>query len=79
MKAFDEIKEVADDNDRQIEVMIKCCVIAMDQYHKEFADQEFLEEELDINDVYLIIDAATGIKLGGDSGNELAAAQLGES
>ena len=44
------------------------------------ATKELLEDELDIHDVYKIIEAASGIKLAGDdSGNPEAAELVGQS
>ena len=79
MKEFDKITKVGQDNDKSLDVLLSCCAIAMQQYAPDFADKDFLEEEFDITDVYLVVEAATGIRLGGESGNPMVAAPLGTS
>ena len=79
MKEFDKVSKVANDNDKSLDVLIACCAIAMQQYAPEYATKEILEDMFDITDVYLVIEAATGIRLGGDSGNAVAVAPLGTS
>lgn len=68
MRKFDALKETGDDNDKSLDVMLELCAIAMEQHQPELADVERLEEILDIDDIYLIVEASSGIKLG-DSGN----------
>ena len=66
MAKFAEIEKVAEDNDKSTTVLVECAQIAMQQYRPEIAkDVEALEELLDLPAVYEIIEAASGIKLGG--------------
>lgn len=65
MKKFAEIAEVANDNDKSMDVLMECVQIAMKQYKPELAeDLEKLEESLDLPTVYKIVEEASGINLG---------------
>jgi inhibitor of KinA sporulation pathway (predicted exonuclease) len=64
MKEFEKISEVAADNDKSMDILMKCVHIAMQQYMPELADVSKLEELLDLPTVYKIVEAASGIKLG---------------
>lgn len=62
---FAEITEVAEDNDKSMDVLMACVQIAMKQYSPELAaDVKALEDKLDLPMVYRIIEEASGIKLG---------------
>ena len=63
MKAFDAIAEVADDNEKSLDVLLDCVKIAMKQYAPDSGDKD-LEDILDLPTVYLIVEEASGIKLG---------------
>ena len=64
MKEFDKISEVAEDNDKSMNQLIKCVQIALQQYKPEIAgDAKVLEEILDLPTVYKIVEEASGIKL----------------
>jgi hypothetical protein len=66
MKKFDEISKVADDNDKSMDILMQCAQIAMKQYKPEVADDiKKLEDLLDLPTVYAIVEAASGINLGG--------------
>lgn len=66
MKKFDEIAKVADDNNKSMDILMQCAQIAMKQYKPELAeDISKLEEVLDLPTVYSIVEAASGINLGG--------------
>lgn len=66
MKKFDEISKVADDNDKSMDILMQCAQIAMKQYKPEVADDiKKLEDLLDLPTVYVIVEAASGINLGG--------------
>jgi inhibitor of KinA sporulation pathway (predicted exonuclease) len=71
MKKFDEISQVADDNEKSIDVLLECVAIAMKQYAPETAGKD-LEDILDLPTVYVIVEEASGIKLG-ESFTNLAA------
>lgn len=64
MKEFEKISEVATDNDKSMDILMKCVHIAMQQYKPDIADISKLEENLDLPTVYKIVEAASGIKLG---------------
>lgn len=66
MKKFEGIAKVAEDNDKSMDLLIECVVIAMKQYKPELAeDPKALEENLDLPTVYKIVEEASGINLGG--------------
>lgn len=65
LKEFANIADVAADNDKSMDVLMKCVQIAMKQYSPELAqDAAKLEESLDLPTVYQIVEEASGIKLG---------------
>jgi hypothetical protein len=79
MKKFDSISEVADNNEKSIDVLVECAQIAMKQYNQELAaDKEKFEDVVDLKMVYKIIEVASGIKLDAE-GNEAMAGILGTS
>ena len=64
MKKFEKVAEVADDNEKSMDVLIDCVQIAFQQYYPELSDdREKIEESLDLPTVYKIVDAASGIQL----------------
>lgn len=64
MAEFEQIAEVAEDNEKSMALLIKCVQIAMKQYNPELAaDSDKLEDILDLPTVYEIIEAASGVKL----------------
>lgn len=64
LKKFDEVSDVAEDNDKSMDVLLQCVQIAMKQYKPEIAeDLAALEENLDLPTVYKIIEEASGINL----------------
>lgn len=64
MKKFEEIQEVANDNDKSMNILMECVQIAMKQYKPEIAeDREALEDNVDLPTVYRIIEEASGVKL----------------
>jgi hypothetical protein len=69
MVEFGKIDEVAEDNDKSMDILMKCVEIAMKQYAPKLAEKpENLEEILDLPLVYKIVEAASGVQL-----NEVAA------
>ena len=71
LKEFQGIADVASDNNKSMDVLMKCVQIAMKQYNPEMAaDAKTLEDNLDLPTVYRIVEEASGIKLGdGPIGN----------
>jgi hypothetical protein len=66
MTTFEGISEVAENNDKSMDLLIECVAIALEQYKPELAtDKKALEELLDLPLVYKIIEAASGINLAG--------------
>jgi inhibitor of KinA sporulation pathway (predicted exonuclease) len=64
MKSFEGIAEVADDNEKSMNLLMECVQIALQQYKPELAeDAAKLEEVLDLPTVYKIVEEASGIKL----------------
>lgn len=61
---FAKITDVAEDNDKSMDVLMSCVQIAMKQYKPEIAeDPKVLEDNLDLPTVYRIIEEASGIKM----------------
>lgn len=64
MKKFEGIAKVAEDNEKSMDLLMECVVIAMEQYSPDLAkDAKALEENLDLTMVYKIVEEASGIKL----------------
>lgn len=64
MKKFEGVAEVAEDNEKSVDLLLECVQIAMQQYKPELAgDAKALEELLDLPTVYKIVEAASGITL----------------
>ena len=67
-KKFEGIADIAEDNDKSMDLLIECVQIAMRQYKPELAaDTKALEDILDLPTVYNIIEAASGVNLNGTS------------
>jgi uncharacterized protein YaaN involved in tellurite resistance len=65
MKKFETIAEVAEDNDKSMDALLECVLIALKQYKPELAeDPKALEDLLDLPTVYAIVEEASGITLG---------------
>jgi len=63
MAKFALLSEASDDNDKSMDILIECALIAMKQFKPELAEsKEALEELLDLPTVYEIIDAASGVQ-----------------
>jgi inhibitor of KinA sporulation pathway (predicted exonuclease) len=60
MKKFEKIAEVAEDNDKSMNLLMECVQIAMKQYNPELADVKKLEDLLDLPTVYKIVEEASG-------------------
>lgn len=79
MRKFEGIGEVADSNDKSMDLLMDCVQIAMKQYAPALSeDRDKLEDNIDLPGVYRVIEAAAGIKLD-DQGNVLTAGTLGLS
>jgi len=77
MQEFNNLGDVADDNDATLSKMIDCVAIAMKQYDPKLAEsREELEDELDLPTMYKIIEIAAGIKMN-DTDPNLAAGLSG--
>jgi hypothetical protein len=64
MKKFESIAEVADDNDKSMDLLMECVLIALKQYKPEIAtDPKALEDLVDLPTVYRIVEEASGINL----------------
>lgn len=62
MSTFQTISDVAEDNDKSMDVLMECVKIALKQYAPDLATDD-LEEVLDLPLVYSIVEEASGIKL----------------
>lgn len=66
MKKFEKIADVADSNEKSINLLLECVQIAMKQYNEELSqDPKKLEELLDLPTVYAIVEVASGTNLSG--------------
>jgi len=64
MLEFGKIEAVSEDNDKSMDVLTECALIAMKQYSPGLASTTAeLEELVDLPTVYQIIELASGIKL----------------
>jgi hypothetical protein len=64
MKKFEGIADVAEDNEKSMNLLMECVAIAMQQYKPDMAgDLKTLEENIDLPTVYKIVEAASGVKL----------------
>ena len=64
MSKFEAIADVADNNDKSMNILMECVGIAMQQYKPELAgDVAKLEDLLDLPTVYQIVEEASGVKL----------------
>lgn len=65
MKKFEGLTDVADNNDKSMNVLMECVQIAMKQYNEPLStDLKALEDNIDLPTVYKIVEAASGVKLG---------------
>ena len=63
MVAFDEIKNAKDDQGA-IEVLVNCVRICMKQFYPKISNKvEDVEDNFDLPNIYIILDAAAGIKI----------------
>ena len=65
MTKFEGLSEVAEDNDKSLDLLLECVLIALKQYKPELVEGGIkgLEELLDVPTVYKIIEVASGVKL----------------
>lgn len=65
MKKFEKVADVAEDNEKSMNLLLECVEIAMQQYNPELLkDKTVLEDILDLPTVYKIVGAASGTDLG---------------
>jgi membrane protease subunit (stomatin/prohibitin family) len=69
MATFEKIQEVSDNNDKSMDLLIKCVQIALQQYLPELTDTKNIEDLLDLPTVYAIVEVASGITLGENAGS----------
>ena len=61
LKEFAKIQEVAEDDDKSMDLLLDCVVIALQQFSPELAqDRAKLEDILDLPTVYKIVGEASG-------------------
>jgi hypothetical protein len=64
MKKFEGIASVVDDNEKSIDLLMECVVIAMEQYAAGLnVDLTNLEENIDLPTVYKVVEVASGIPI----------------
>lgn len=69
MDAFEDIKLASNDSEAMY-VLSKCAAIAMQQYYPSIATVEGLEDNMDMPNVYELLDASAGIKIKQDKEEE---------
>ena len=63
-KKFQELAAVADDNDKSMDILLDCVMIAFQQFAPEYAeDRKKVEDNIDLPTVYQVIETASGIQL----------------
>lgn len=63
-KKFQELAAVADDNDKSMDILIDCVMIAFQQFAPAYAeDRKKVEDNIDLPTVYQVIETASGIQL----------------
>lgn len=66
LKKFAEVEAVAEDNEKSIDVLMECVLIALKQYKPDFSGgTEELEEIVDLPTVYKIVEIAAGTSFAG--------------
>lgn len=61
LQKFQAIQDVAEDNEKSMDLLLECVQIAMQQYKPELAaDVKVLEDLLDLPTVYRIVEEASG-------------------
>ena len=61
MKKFSTLQDVAEDNDKSMDLLLECVQIALKQFNPELGqDKEKLEEIMDLPTVYKIVEEASG-------------------
>lgn len=62
MDVFEKLKDTANE-EATIEILLECAAIAMQQYYPQALEQEDIEDLLDINTLYKILEFAAGIQI----------------
>lgn len=63
MIEFEKIQEVAEDNDKSLDQLLKCVSLALQQFAPNLDPSVDLEEILDLPLVYQIVEEASGINM----------------
>lgn len=64
MKKFEGIADVADNNEKSMDLLMDCVKVALVQYAPQLLEKEGeLEDLLDLPTIYKIVEDASGIKL----------------
>ena len=69
MNVIGTLSEVVNDDEKSLDILIDCCVIAFKQYAPPGKNKEELEEILDMPQIYRIIEGASGIVIDGAAEN----------
>lgn len=62
MEIFNEVFETSDDKDT-LSILARCATVCMKQYFPQISTVEELEDNVDLQTIYTIIDIAAGIKM----------------
>jgi hypothetical protein len=63
-KKFQELAGVAEDNEKSMDILIDCVMIALQQFSPQHAkDRATIEDNIDLPTVYRIIEVASGVRL----------------
>lgn len=62
MEEFDKIQKASNDSE-SIDVLAKCCLIAMQQYYPQIKTQDDLEDNFDMDSIYTMIEYGAGITI----------------
>lgn len=71
MDRFELVKRAKND-DEAIALLSHCALIAMKQYYPKINNIEMLEDNIDLKNIYRVIDAAAGIKIKKDDKKEVS-------
>ena len=63
MSEIGKLDGVQDDNEKSFDALTECVIVALQQWSPEMATKAWIEDNLDINNYYDIIRAASGIDM----------------
>ncbi len=78
MEEFAKIKQTRNDSE-SMEVLARCCSVAMQQYYPELASVDAVEDSFDLESIYRIIDLGAGITLKKDTNTDNSPVEVKDS